>query len=238
MSSTTGIVRFVSLYALLAIVSTPAGAQTIRPVVSEYPLQARGRVEVVNDSDRPLNVVIEPHGFSVSDSGEMQEQPFPAGVHLELSATSLRLPPRQSRFVFYEARTERGPAWFVLYANFTGFPRRDFSGLNVQLELPHIVYLLPKESWKRTDLHLSSVEVQPDKGVVAFTIENTGQSFGRVSSLQIDGGQRKMTVPGFALFPGRQRRIEAPWEGSERPASVAVKTKDFSFTEAVPPSAP
>ena len=238
MTSTTAIVRLVVLSALLAIVSQTASAQTIRPVVTEYPLQARGRVEVVNDSDRPLNVVIEPHGFSVSDSGEMQEQPFPAGVHLELSATSLRLPPRQSRFVFYEARAERGPAWFVLYANFTGFPRHEFSGLNVQLELPHIVYLLPKESWKRTDLHVSNVDVHADTGMVALTIENTGQSFGRVSSLQIEGVQRKITVPGFALFPGRQRRIELAWEGSEPPVSVAVKTKDFSFTEGVPASAP
>jgi len=230
--------RLAFLCALLLIASRPAQAQTIRPIVSEYSLQARGRVEVVNDSDRPLNVVIEPHGFSVTDSGEVLEQPFPAGVQLELSATSLRLPPRQSRFVFYEARAERGPVWFVLYANFTGFPAREFSGINVQLELPHIVYLLPKESWKRTDLHVTSVDVQPDKGLVALVVENTGASFGRVASLQIEGLRRKMTVPGFPLFPGRQRRIEIPWDGTDRPASVDVKTKDFSFTERIPPSAP
>jgi P pilus assembly chaperone PapD len=238
MLSARAIVRLTALSSLFAIAPQPAHAQTIRPVVSEYQLQARGRLEVVNDSDRPLNVVIEPHGFSVSDSGEMQEQPFPAGVHLELSATSLRLPPRQSRFVFYEARAERGPAWFVLYANFTGFPAHEFSGLNVQLELPHIVYLLPKEAWKRTDLHVTSVDVHADTGVVALVIENDGPSFGRVSSLQIEGPRRKFTVPGFALFPGRQRRVEIPWDGSEPPASVDVKTKEFSFTERVPPPAP
>lgn len=238
MQSHRTVAAIASLVALVAIGARPAAAQTIRPVVSEYQLEAHGRFEVVNDSDRPLNVVVEPRGFSVSDTGDLQDEPFPAGVHLRLSSTSLRLPPRQSRIVFYEATADRGPAWFVLYANFTGFPAREFSGVNVQLELPHVVYLLPKETWKRTDLHVSSADLPPGKGVMALVIENTGANFGRVSSLQIVGPRRKITVPGFPVFPGRRRVVEIPWDGTDAPDSVDVKTKDFSFAEPLPLRAP
>ena len=206
-----------------------ASAQTIRPLVSEFQREARGRVEVVNDSDQPLTVVIEPRGFSLTESGELRDEPLPAGINVKLSAMSFRLPPRQSRFVFYEASAEQAPAWFILFANFTGYPSRSFSGLNVQLELPHVVYILPRERWKADDLVVSSIGVEKESGMLRLVVENRGPHFGRIAELEVEGPRQKGTVSGFPLFPGGRRLVEVAGNGDEAPEAIVLKTGEFSF---------
>jgi hypothetical protein len=51
--------------------SASAIAQTVRPVISELGNPAKGRVEYVNDSLTPLNVVLEAKSFAVSEKGEI-----------------------------------------------------------------------------------------------------------------------------------------------------------------------
>jgi hypothetical protein len=205
-----------------------ASAQTIRPLVSEFQREARGRVEVVNDSDQPLTVVIEPRGFSLTEGGELRDEPLPAGITVKLSAMSFRLPPRQSRFVFYEASAEQAPAWFILFANFTGYPSRSFSGLNVQLELPHVVYILPRERWKADDL-VVSIGVEKEPGMLRLVVENQGPHFGRIVELEVEGPRQKGTVSGFPLFPGGRRLVEVAWNGDDAPEAIVLKTGEFSF---------
>ena len=227
-----GIPRVVLLVSALHFTgASPARAQTIRPLVSEFQREARGRVEVVNDSDQPLTVVIELRGFSVTEEGELQDHPLADSIQVKLSAMSFRLPPRQSRFVFYEARAKQAPAWFILFANFTGYPSREFSGLNVQLELPHIVYILPREHWKASDLHVTSMEIQKDSGTVTLVVENQGPHFGRIAELEVQGARQKGIVGGFPLFPGRRRRLEIAWKGDDPPETVILKTREFSFEQ-------
>lgn len=211
--------------------ASAAGAQTIRPLIAEFQREARGRVELVNDSDRPLNVIVEPRGFSVDDKGEMQDEPLPSHVHVKLSAMSFRLPPRQSRFVFYEATTDRAPAWFVLYANLTGFPTRGVTNLNVQLELPHIVYILPRDQWKNGDLRVRDIDVRRETGTLLLTVENNGQAFGRIAGLRVQGARQRVNVPGFPLFPGGRRRIEIEWKPDDEPETAVVDARSFSFEQ-------
>ena len=215
--------------ALLPAVS--ATAQTIRPLVLEYQSQARGRLEVVNETDRPLNVIMEPRGFSLTPSGELQDEPLGTGIHLKFSDMSFRLPPRQSRFVFYEATSDRLPAWFVVYANFTGYPARDYSGVNVQLELPHYVYLLPKESWKASDVRVKLIGLQPETRKLELMVENLGPQFGRIVSLEVEGNRRSVSIPGFPLFPGTRRRVELDLTAADEPRTVTVKSRQFSFSQ-------
>jgi len=204
-----------------------ADAQTIRPIMSEYQTKAAGRVELVNDSDRPLTVVVEPRGFSVDATGEIRDEPLPATVRVRLSAMTLRVPPRQTRFVFYEAEAETAPAWFVLYAVFSGYQPRDFNGLNVQLELPHLVYILPRERWQATDLVVDA-QLDRNRRVMVVDVRNQGRLFGRISELELAAGSTSARVPGFALFPGGLRRLEVPWTGEEQPRAVTLKSSDFS----------
>lgn len=205
----------------------PADAQTIRPLMGEYQTKAAGRIELANDSDRPLTVVVEPRGFSVDAAGEIRDEPLPATVRVRLSAMTLRVPPRQTRFVFYEAEAETAPAWFVLYAVFSGYQARDFNGLNVQLELPHLVYILPRERWQATDLAVEA-QLDRDRRVLVVDVRNQGRLFGRISELELAAGSASTRVPGFALFPGGLRRLEVPWTGEEQPRAVTLKSNDFS----------
>src|SRR5450631_4523552 len=112
-----------------------ASAQTVRPLIAELGNPAKGRVEYVNDSLTPLNVVLEPKSFTVSETGEISYRPLDPSLHLKLSTTSFRIQPQQTYYVFYEATAPQSPAWFVIYAAFSGFPFRTSQGMNVRLEL-------------------------------------------------------------------------------------------------------
>jgi len=129
------------------VLGTAVSAQTVRPVINELigdPV--KGRVEYVNDSLTPLNVVLEAKSFTVSETGEVSYRLLDSDIHIKLSTTSFRIQPQQTYYVFYEATAPHTPAWFVIYANFTGFAFRTAQGMNVRLQLPHTVYLLPKHS--------------------------------------------------------------------------------------------
>src|SRR5436309_15441126 len=105
----------IAVFAWTACALVPA--QTVRPVINELVGNpVKGRVEYVNDSLTPLNVVLEARSFTVSESGEITYRPLDAGVHLKLSATSFRIQPQQTYYVFYEASSPQVPAWFVIYA--------------------------------------------------------------------------------------------------------------------------
>src|SRR5512132_3081432 len=80
---------------LIALSGTLSLAQTVRPIISEYTGNAKGRVELVNDSTTPLTVIVSPKTFDVSETGEMSYGPMPDDIHLRLSAMSFRIQPKQ-----------------------------------------------------------------------------------------------------------------------------------------------
>src|SRR3569833_3886104 len=84
----------------LAICAGAAG-QTVRPVISELGNPAKGRVEYVIDGLTPLNVVLEAKSFTVSEQGEINYRPLAPDIHLKLSATSFRIQPKQTFYVFF-----------------------------------------------------------------------------------------------------------------------------------------
>jgi hypothetical protein len=61
--------------------------------------------------------------FSVSEKGDITYRPLDKTIRLKLSAMSFQIPPEQSYFVFYEARSEVLPAWFVIYSNMGSYTR-------------------------------------------------------------------------------------------------------------------
>src|SRR3954466_1690964 len=85
--------------------------QTVRPLISELGNPAKGRVEYVNDSLTPLNVVLEARSFSVSETGEITYRALDPDIHLKLSTTSFRIQPQQTYYVFYEANSPKSPSW-------------------------------------------------------------------------------------------------------------------------------
>jgi hypothetical protein len=222
---------------LLRIISI---AQTVRPLINELGNPAKGHVDYVNDSLTPLNVVLEMNSFSVSETGQLSYRPLDPNIHVKLSATSFRIQPQQTYHVFYEASSTQSPAWFVIYANFSGFPFRTAEGMNVRLELPHTVYLLPKQSVKKEDIHFERAELDSAQNKVLIEVENTGDHFGRILQTQLIYSKQKQEAPGFPVFPHSKRILEIPLdtrtEGANVPGAVEIEFQTFKVEQKLRPA--
>ena len=215
--------------------SAGAIAQTVSPVISELGNPAKGRVEYVNDSLTPLNVVLEARSFTVSEKGEINYRPLDPDIHLKLSATSFRIQPKQTYYVFYEASAPPSPKWFVIYASFSGFAFRTAQGMNVRLQLPHTVYLLPKQRTEKADVRVVRAELNEAENKVLLEVENTGDNFGRVLQTQLANGKKKEEAPGFPVFPHSRRILEIPLDAKTGrdtpPTEVSLQFENFKVEE-------
>ncbi len=200
-------------------------AQTVRPVIAEYTQKARARYDLVNDSLVPLNVVLEPKSFSIGEDGSPSFRPLDKSIHLRLSQMSFRIPPQQTYYVFYEATADSYPAWFVIYATFAGLPKQ--TGLNVQVELPHTVYLFQKQALQESDIQVRAAEFFPGKKQISLEIENTGERLGRVADVEIRGEREKAVEPGFPLMPRSRRKLRLDWKPGAAPHRVIFRFKKF-----------
>lgn len=219
----------------LLLFSLHGRAQTVRPLINELSNPAKGRVEYVNDGLTPLNVVLEAKSFTVSETGEISYRPLDPDIHLKLSTTSFRIQPQQTYYVFYEATSPKSPSWFVIYAAFSGFPFRTVQGMNVRLELPHTVYLLPKGTIERADIIISRAELIPAENKAVVEVENQGDNFGRVFETQLVYDKKKQEAPGFPVFPHSKRILEIPLEekieGENVPIEVALQFQKFKLDQ-------
>lgn len=229
--------RALAALGLIAGLATPLGSQTVRPAVVEYQEQARGRFELVNESLFPLTVVLDVRGFHVEASGELIETPLDTSVvDVRLSAMSFRIPPRQTYVVSYEARAKSYPAWFIISSALTG--ARTASGLNVRVILPHVVYMLQKESLRANDVIVRALEFDRPTQKVRLTLENTSNSLGRALSTTVRGDAGRPQEGGaFPLFPHSIRRVEIPWPHDVAPRQLLVEFADFTLDRRRPVSA-
>lgn len=219
-----------ALAAMLCIfvLHTVTPAQTVRPVINELNNPAKGHVEYVNDSLMPLNVVLEAKSFTVSETGEITYRPLDPSIHLKLSTTSFRIQPQQTYYVFYEASSPQSPNWFVIYAAFSGFPFRTAQGMNVRLELPHTVYLLPKQAVEKAEVHVNRAELDATKNLVTLEVENTGNNFGRILQTYLLYSNKKQDAPGFPIFPHSKRILEVPLDQKADAENVPINVS-FQF---------
>ncbi len=215
----------------LLLFALPAAAQTVRPVLTEHGEKARGKFELVNDTLEPLNVVLDARSFNVSDHGDVSYRPLDKSIHLKLSAMSFRIPPQQSYWVFYEATADQNPAWFVIYASFTGYGFKTAEGMNVRLQLPHTVYLLPKGKVQKQDLNLLRAEYDPGTQKVRVRLGNGSGQFGRCLAAEVSRGRKKASLNGFPLFPNAERQVEIEWEDEELPDKITLRFQNFTIEE-------
>ena len=222
--------RIVRLLLVVAL-TRPLGAQTVRPAVVEFPGEARGKFELVNETLFPLTVVLEPRGFHVEPTGELIEEPLDTTrMHVKLSAMSFRIPPREAYTVFYEATAKTFPAWFLVSSTLTG--ARTQTGLNVRIELPHVVYMLQSQPLRRTDVAVHGWEFDSTTQRVRVELQNTSSALGRVLSSEISSGNKR-AVPGgaFPLFPHSRRAFEIPWNADDTPERLVLKFANFTVEE-------
>lgn len=212
-----------------------SAAQTVRPLINELGNPSKGRVEYVNDGLTPLNVVLEAKSFTVTETGEIIYRPLDPDIHLKLSTTSFRIQPQQTYYVFYEASSTKRLQWFVIYAAFSGFSFRTAQGMNVRLELPHTVYLLPKAGVERPDIVVDRAELDVAANKVTLEVENQGDNFGRVLETQVVYDKKKQEAPGFPVFPHSKRILEIPLtdkaEGENVPIEVSMQFQKFKLEQ-------
>ena len=229
-------------WVLLALVLVPGAAtlvsaQTISPVIQEYSEKADGRFQLYNDAEVPLTVVLEPHSFTVDPSGKATFRKLDPEIHVQLSATSFRLAPRQTYFIFYKATTDKLPNWFCIYATVTGTTTA--TGIKLALELPHTVYLLNRKPAAQTDVVLVKAGTSADGGKKLITgeIENHGTEFTRIQEVEVTSAAGKQVFPGFPLFPAQRRTFDLEWEQPGTPDQIVLKFQHFKIESNIGSSA-
>jgi hypothetical protein len=208
-------------------------AQTIRPVLTEYTKVAKGSVELVNPGVVPLTVIMEPKSFTVSENGDIAYRPLDKGIQVKLSAMSFQIPPQQSYFLFYEAHADALPVWFVLYANIGGFRKSD-SGMNIRLDLPHTVYILPKQSATKSDIAIKYLGVSDDKTHLQFRVTNSGPWFGRALQSELRSKSGTIQGSGFPIFPNAKRIVEISCKGDQAGSVFSLRLRNFRLDEPPP----
>lgn len=204
--------------------SGEAEAQQVSPVIVEYRGGAlSGSFDLTNDSLQPLVVTIEPKSFSIDASGKGEFRGLDPKIHVAFSERSLRLPPKSRRTVTYRASADVYPAWFSVYAMFHGLPKQN--GVNVQLELPHTVYLLGDRKQSKVhneDLRFSGVRMEG--GVLKGQVQNVSARMVRVLTLDaVQKGHAKSEAGGFPLLPGGAHEFAAKLGDADRVTELVAR---------------
>ena len=225
-----GRLRFAAVAVMVGLIR-PLGAQTVRPAVVEFSEQARGKFELVNETLFPLTVVLEPRGFHVEPGGTLIEEPLDTTrMRVKVSAMSFRIPPRETYTVFYEATARSFPSWFLISSTLTG--ARTQTGLNVRIELPHVVYMLQPQPLRQSDVIVHAFDFDSVGKRVRVELENSSTSLGRVLSSEVSAGGKKPIAGGaFPLFPHSRRTLEIPWSDDLTPEKLVLRFANFTVEE-------
>ncbi len=203
-------------------------SQTISPVIVEYRDKAKSSLQIRNDQLIPLDVILEPHSFTVDREGEPHYGPLDPQVHLKLSAMSFRLAPQQTYTVFYEATADRLPVWFTIYATVTAaVPSLSQSGVKVAYQIPHTVYLLDRSALPKEAIQCIHSGLSGADHAFELEISNSSRQFARVQEVEVRSSSDKKTYPGFPFFPGSSRVMRLNWDGKGNPERVILKFEHF-----------
>ena len=206
-------------------------AQSVQPVIVEYKGKADGKLAVTNNTLMPMVVVLEPKSFSITPEGKGIFRPLDKDIHVELSAMSVKLQPKQTYYVFYKASSERLPAWFTVYATFVS--AQHSPGLDVRIMLPHTVYLYQKQPLVLADVQVKDVIYSTRLRKVICTLNNAGDSLARVQEVKASGQHESSDIAGFPFLPGMERRLEIDWKEDTPPTELSLKFEHFSMKRPV-----
>jgi hypothetical protein len=224
------------LLPMVSSVAAPLQSQSVSPPLAEYQERARSSFQLQNGSIYPITVVLEVRGFGITEAGEVQDLPLDTTrIHVKLSEMSFRIPPRGSRTVFYEAKSDSLPAWFNILSAMSG--AKTESGINVRILLPHVVYLNQKQPLQKNEVAIRGLEFDPAGKTARVLLENTGPHLGRVYQLTVgDGRSSSQPAAGFPLLPHRRRWAEMRWEGLTAPTKLVLRSTHFTMDTLLPPS--
>jgi hypothetical protein len=204
-------------------------AQSVSPPIAEYREQAHSSFQLQNSSIFPITVVLELRGFNITETGDVIDTPLDTSrVHVKLSEMSFRIPPRGTRTVFYEAKSDSLPAWFNILSAMSG--AKTDNGLNVRILLPHVVYLNQKQPLRKNEVAVREFLFDSAAKKARIQLENVGSNLGRVLQVSV-GTEDRMGPAGaaFPLLPRSRRWTELSWEGPRAPTRLALRFAHFSI---------
>lgn len=218
---------------LLSLVSTLGGAQSVDPPFAVYDGRARSSILITNPSLQPLAFVIEPVSFDIAACGDLGLAPLDTTrIRLSLSAMSGRIPAKQTRRVFYDARTDSLPAWFALKIAF-GPARRD-AGLSMRLELTHFVYLMQEAPVLPSEVEVSEALYDPIRRRLTVRVANLSGKLTRLHSVGlVDGAEVETAVEACPLLPRHAREFAFTWTQPVAPRAVRLRFPGFVIERVV-----
>jgi hypothetical protein len=223
-------------FALPILLSGAACAQTVSPIIVEYKEKGEGKILLTNNTLTPLIVTLEPESFSIAPDGTAIYRKLDAGIHVDLSTSSVRLQPRQEYYVFYKTHADALPAWYTVYATFSAAQRGP--GINLRIMLPHTVYLYQKQPLQKSEITVNNAMWDRTRALISCDVENTGRNYGRMREGSIQGGKESAPVNGFPLLPGSPRHLEVPWTGKNVPEQIILHFDRFDLKAPLSQSQP
>ena len=140
--------------ALVLLFASAASAQTVFPVISEYGKKANGSFQLENNTLLPLAVTIEAYNFSVDKTGKHMRK-LDSTTHIQLSETSMRMGPKETREISYRLKCDVLPCEVsILSGMVVGHTQgdKDHPVMQVRLILDHTIYLCAKAKGCRSGI--------------------------------------------------------------------------------------
>jgi hypothetical protein len=220
---------------LLALALTAkAGAQSVDPPIAVLDgAHVRGSIVINNPTIFPFSYVLEPKQFTVACGGDVAFAELDtARIHLRLSSMSGRLAAKQRATIFYEVTADSVPSWFAIVVGFYG--SKPEQGLNVKMEIPHIVYLMQRDKVRADELAITSAVFEPLDKRLRIRVENHSSKLTRISELVgIAGNGKEYSIDACPLFPNTTREFVFAWPDASLPVKVIARFAGFSIERPV-----
>lgn len=162
---------------------------------------------LINDKDIPVRVTLKPESFTSDESGRLKRMPLAPDIHLVLSQTSLRIPPKETRYVTYEAQPAQVPAWFTIYATFSP----DVDGIVIATSVPHFAYITDSDP-KPGDIALAA-KYDKARQTLRLTFTSHSRQLAHINNIETSGGSGK-NLGSLSVLPGKSTTIEARITGN------------------------
>jgi len=183
-----------------------------------------------------MNVSVEAVNFEVGTDRKVVRAGLDPHTHVKFSRSGIRIGPKDSVHVFFDASADTYPAWFMIYATFMS--ANPHSGIKNALMLGHPVYMYQKESIPQGDITLKKVTFDPATHMLRVFIENHGDKLARpvMSFPQLRDNQYRLTL--YPVFP---RKTTTTYFDLSKldvlkdvvPKTVVVEFDRFKLTEPV-----
>jgi hypothetical protein len=217
----------------LALASTASLAQSVDPPFAVHLGRARSSLLLSNPSLQALAFVIEPVSFDIASCGDLGLAPLDtARIRLSLSSMSGRIPAKQTRRIFYDARADSLPAWFALKIAF-GPARRD-AGISMRLELTHFVYLMQEAPVLPHEIDATEALYDPVRRRVSIGVTNQSDKLTRLHSVGlVNVADEETAVEACPLLPRHAREFDFPWSEAAPPRTVRLHFPGFMIERPV-----